>query len=86
MLVKLKDGSWTCNLLSSRSRMMKATIPRNELSAVMMMAELAFVAKKSLGSRIERIIYLTDSTIALCWMQNLNIKLGVYTFARVEAS
>ena len=80
---KLKDGSWTCNLLSSRPRMMKATIPRNELLAVMMMAELAFVAKKSLGSRIERIIYLTDSTIALCWMQNPNIKLQAYTFARV---
>ena len=83
---KLHDGSWTCNLLTSRSKLMSATIPRNELSAIMMMAELAFVAKKSLGSTVERIIYLTDSTIAMCWMQNVNIKLRAYTFARVEAS
>ena len=83
---KLKNGLWTCRLLASRSKLMSATIPRNELSAIMMMAELAFVVKKSLGSRVERIIYLTDSTIAMCWMHNINIKLRAFTFARVEAS
>ena len=83
---KLHDGTWTCSLLTSRSRLMKATVPRNELSAILMMAELAFVAKKSLGSRVSRIIYLTDSNIAMSWMQNTNIKLRAYTFARVEAS
>ena len=83
---KLLDGLWTCRLLASRSKLMSATIPRNELSAIMMMAELAFVVKKSLGSRVERIIYLTDSTIAMCWMHNINIKLRAFTFARVEAS
>ena len=83
---KLQDGSWTCNLLASRSKLMNATIPRNELSAIMLMAELAFVVKKSLGSKIEKIIYLTDSTIAMCWMHNINIKLRAFTFARVEAS
>ena len=65
---------------------MSATIPRNELSAILMMAELAFIVKKSLGSRVDRIIYLTDSTIAMSWMKNTNIKLRAYTFARVEAS
>lgn len=83
---KLHDGTWTCSLIASRSRLMIKTIPRNELSAIMMMAELAFVVKKSLGSRVDRIIYLTDSTIAMSWMQNINIKLPAYTFARVEAS
>lgn len=50
------------------------------------MAELAFVIEKSLGSKVEKIIYLTDSTIAMCWMHNTNIKLRAFTFARVEAS
>ena len=63
---KLQDGTWTCNLLASRSKLMSATIPRNKLSAIMMMAELAFVIKKSLGLKVEKIIYLTDSTIAMC--------------------
>ena len=83
---KLRDESWTCNLLASRSKLMNATIPRNELSAIMLMAELAFVVKKSLGSKVEKIIYLTDSNIAMCWMHNINIKLRAFTFARVEAS
>ena len=83
---KLQDGSWTCNLLASRSKLINATIPRNELLAIMLMAELAFVVKKSLGSKIEKIIYLTDSTISMCWMHNINIKLRAFTFARVEAS
>ena len=52
----------------------------------MLMAELAFVVKKSLGSKVEKIIYLTDSNIAMCWMHNINIKLRAFTFARVEAS
>ena len=44
---------------------MKETIPRNELSAILLCAELAFMIKSSLGSEIGEIIYLTDSTIAL---------------------
>ena len=60
---------------------MHATVPRNELGAILMMAELAYVTSKSL-----EIIYLTDSSIALACMLNTNIQLRAYTFARVQAS
>ena len=50
--------------MSAKSKLMKGTIPRNELSAIMLMTEVAFVVKKSLGDRVESVIYVTDSTIA----------------------
>ena len=32
---KLKNGPWSCSLMSAKSKPMKDTIPRNELSAIM---------------------------------------------------
>ena len=45
---------------------------RNELAAILMMAQLAYVTKKSLGDRVGQIIYLTDSTIAFGMDQKPN--------------
>ena len=33
---KLKDSTWSCALVASKSKLMKATVPWNELSAVML--------------------------------------------------
>ena len=63
---------------------MKGTVPRNELSAIMLMTEVAFITKKTLGDRVEDIIFVTDSTIALCWIHNENKKLRIYVLNRVE--
>ena len=83
---KDEDGNWSCALMTSKSKMMHATVPRNELGAILIMAELAYVTRKSLEERVDEILYFTDSSIALAWMQNTNIKLRAYTFARVQAS
>ena len=83
---KIKDGSWSCSLLFSKSRLMKATVPRNELAAILIMAELGYIARRSIGDPVEQILYFTDSTIALSWIHNTSIKLRAYTFARVEAT
>ena len=32
---KLKSGDWSCSILASKSKLMDATIPRNELSAIL---------------------------------------------------
>ena len=48
------------------------------------MAEVAFVVKKSLGDRVEIVIYVTDSTIALCWVHNVNKRLRIFVLNRVE--
>ena len=81
---RLKDGSWSCALMSAKSKLMKGTIPRNELSAILLMTDVAFIVKKALGDSVEEIIYVTDSTIALCWVHNNNKRLRIFVLNRVE--
>ena len=71
-------GMWLCSLLAAKSKLMKETIPRNELSAILLCAELAFMVKSSLGSEVGEVIYLTDSTIALSWCSSETIKLRLF--------
>ena len=81
---KLRDGTWSCAMVSAKSKLMKGTIPRNKLSAIMLMTEVAFIVKKAFGESIGEIIYITDSTIALCWVHNIAKRLRVYVLNRVE--
>ena len=76
-------GIWSCSLLAAKSKLMKETIPRNELSAILLCAELAFMVKSSLGPEIGEVIYLTDSTIALSWCSSETIKLRLFVYNRV---
>ena len=82
---KLKTGEWSCSLVAAKSKMMKYTIPRNELSAILLATELAFLVKKAYGEKVDEIIYVTDSTIALSWCHNSTRKLRAFIFARVES-
>ena len=79
-----KNGTYSCQLLSAKSRMMKFSIPRNELEAIRLMAELASDVKKALGSQVKDIIFITDSTIAMSWCHNLAKKLRLFVFNRVS--
>ena len=81
---KLKDGSWLCSLITAKSKLMKGTIPRNELSAIMSMTEVALIAKKSLGDRVGDIIFVTDPTIALGWVHNENKRLRIFVLNQLE--
>ena len=47
--VQVAPGVYSSSLLTAKSRLMKGTVPRNELSAIMLMSELAFIAKWALG-------------------------------------
>jgi hypothetical protein len=82
--VELPDGSFSCGMVASKSKLMDATIPRNELSAIMLMTELAFIVKRAIGDRVTEIIYATDSAIALAWCHNLTIQLRLFVHNRVE--
>ena len=62
---------------------MDATIPRNELSAILLCTELAFLVKRAFGDLGDQIIYCTDSTIALSWCRNPKIKLRLFVYNRV---
>ena len=48
---KLKDSTWSCTLVASKSKLMKATVPRNKLSAIMLGTELIYLVAKSIGCR-----------------------------------
>ena len=80
---EISPGVWTCSLLAAKSKMMKETIPRNELSAILLCVELAFMVKSALTSEIGEVIYVTDSTIALSWCSNQSIKLRLFVYNRV---
>ena len=62
---------------------MDATIPRNELSAISLCTELAFLVKRALGDLVDEIIYCTDSPIVLSWCRNMRIKLRLFVYNRV---
>lgn len=46
--VEISPGVHLSSLIAAQSKLMKATIPRNELSVNMLMTELAFVVKRAL--------------------------------------
>ena len=73
--METRPGIWSCSLLAAKSKMMKETIPRNELSAILLCAELV---KSALGSEVGEVIYITDSTIALSWCSSESIKLRLF--------
>ena len=62
---KLKVSTWSCPLVASKSKLMKATVPQKELSAIMLGTELLYLIAKSMGSKVEDVIFASDSTIAL---------------------
>ena len=73
----MQDGDWQNKnaLLAVKSKLMKGTVPRNELSATLLMTELAYIVKKSLREQVDEIIYITESPIVLCWCHNTNKRL-----------
>ena len=80
-----EDGSYTCRMLVAKSKLMHDTIPRNELSALLLLTELMFVAKRAIGTRVQELLYLTDSAVALAWCQSSRKRLRLFVNNRVEA-
>ena len=86
---KLKDGSYSAQLLTSRSHLMDSSVPRNELKAIIMMTYTAHVTYRSIHvtyrieKYIEDIMYFTDSRIAMCWVFNQKRRLKTYVHNRV---
>jgi len=81
---KLPDGSYSCSLLCSRSKLMKNTVPRNELEAILLCSETALMVQAGLRERVEEVIYFSDSTIAICWVINTTKRLRMWVHNRVK--
>ena len=77
------DGSWSCTLLAAKSRLMKYTVPRNELSALLLGLELTYGICTSMSSKPEDVLILTDSQVALCWASNESARHKVFVQNRV---
>jgi hypothetical protein len=81
--VKLGDGTWSCPLLYSKSKLMSNTVPRNELASIVLMADAALLVQKALGSRVKEVFYFSDSAIAICWILNTSRRLRMWVHNRV---
>ena len=78
-------GKFSNQLLTAKSKLMSATVPRNELSAILLTTELAFIVTRALQGLVKDFVYVTDSTIALAWCHNMNKRLRLYVHSRVES-
>ena len=79
------SGRFSCRLLAAKSRLLDATVPRNELTAIMHMSDLVLKVQRILGTQVKEVVYATDSSIALAWCLNPKLKLRLFVYNRVEA-
>ena len=67
--VPLASGGFSCKLLAAKSKLVHtSTVPKGELRAAVMGASLAFTVSSDLGSQVEDVLFVTDSTIVLFWL------------------
>lgn len=81
--IKLPDGTYSCQLLQSKSKLMQESVPRNELNAIRIGANLVFDIKNALGDQVGDVYFFTDSCIAMSWVHNTKKKLRLYCLNRV---
>ena len=63
------NGVIHCGLMTAKSKLIsKLTVPRAELRACTMGASLTSVVLKAVGDNISRVTYVTDSAVALTWL------------------
>jgi hypothetical protein len=81
---QLADGMYSCTLLCARSRIMRNSVPRNELEAILLCAETSLMVQSGLQGRVEDVRYFSDSNIAICWVLNTQKRLRMWTHNRVK--
>ena len=82
--VELSDNTFSCQLLTSKSKIMSNSIPRNELEAIRIGANLTYEVKNILKDAVSEIYFFTDSQVALSWCQNTGKKLRLFVLNRVS--
>ena len=84
--VEKPDGTFTCSLLFAKSRLMRHTVPRNELEAIVLAADIALVVQQSLGDRVSDVLFYTDSRVAQCWVLNTRKRIRMFVHNRAQAA
>ena len=68
--IELVGGGHHVSLLVAKSKLVKgASIPKGELKGAVLAAVLFHVTKRNCGDRFEDVLFVTDSTICLYWIQ-----------------
>ncbi|GFY43314.1 integrase catalytic domain-containing protein [Trichonephila inaurata madagascariensis] len=83
----VKDGTTTTKLIGSKSRVAPIkviSIPRLELSACLLLAQLVGKVRLSLQVHLAKIILHTDSTIAIAWINTPANQLKTFFGNRVS--
>ena len=82
---ELKSGGYSCQLVFARSKLVPddTSMPRAELSAAVMNASMGHVAKISFGKFHKGHIKLTDSQVALHWINTTKSELLLWVRNRV---
>ena len=69
--VKKTDGSYSCRLVTAKSKLVRElTVPKGELRAAVLACHVAHTVKNNLGDLHKKTMYVTDSSIALFWINS----------------
>ena len=81
-----EDGTFEIRFVAAKSRvapLKKLTIPRLELQAALLAARLSKTIQKESRLKFKEIIYFTDSTIVLAWIQRTSREYKQFVSSRV---
>jgi hypothetical protein len=81
---RLADDSYSCQLITARSKTTQASIPRNELEGCSLAAQTGYTVARALGPKVVDAVFACDSTISVCWITNPENKLKQFVNARVK--
>ena len=82
---KLKDGSYSCQLVLGKTKIVPdgMTLPRAELMASVLNVHITEVVRRSLQEMVADKVFVTDSEIALHWMNSETKQLKPWVRNRV---
>ena len=82
---KRKDGSYSCQLVFARSRLIptKMTQPRAELCAALINTHTGEIVRRAFGQHDTNAFKFTDSQIVLHWISNENCPLKQWVRSRM---
>ena len=79
-----KDGTYSCQLIFARTKIIQDTsIPRGELIAMVLNASTGHVVRTSLKDFLKSSVHVTDSQVALMWINSTKTVLKPFVRHRV---
>ena len=83
---KLKDDTYSVKFVSAKSRvapLKKLSIPRLEIQAAVLASRLAKTIQEQTRIKFDDVVYFTDSTITLAWIQSTPTNFKPFVSSRI---